>query len=580
MVFKNSKVKADKVKNLFKRKIVILLFLFPFLVNGAELFITPPSGVFEVQESVYVKVMLSPGLYSVNAAEGEILIPQGVVVESISTENSIFSLWTEPPKFDLNKGSIFFSGGVASPVFGNSEELFSIKLRSSSSGIKRLRIDSGAVMAADGEGTNIISGLVSSVYTFVVSPEEIDPDPEYIAPQGAPEKPVTESSTHPDEDSWYSEGKAVFSWTLPKNSIEIRAELNQRRASIPNDVRKDAVGTIEFEDIVDGVWYFHLQIRNEKGWSEISTRKIQIDSTPPEKFIVNETKRSDMTDPNIIVSPKAEDAVSGIDKFQVIVNGIYEEVFSGQSETITVGPLPPGSHSVLIRAQDKAGNSRTESLLVQIEPIEGAVFTEFSDVIHSGSIMAFRGKAIPNARIVVSLQLRGEEPELFDTRSDSDGFFTFIFPKKPSDGIYKVKAKVIDNRGAESFFGDEIVIAVQPPGVIRLGALMINSLSILIPLLAMVLLLIFFLSWGRHRWKLFRHRLNKEIREAEEEVHGTFEDLRKKRHYLLSILKEAENKRSLTEVETMIKEKIQEDIDDLGVSAEKEVHDIKRVLEK
>lgn len=555
-------------------------FALPALTNAADLFFTPPSGVYEVGDEVLVKVMLNPKEYSVNAAEGEILIPQGLEVKTVSTERSVFSIWTEEPNLSVQGDKIFFSGGRASPISGNSEELFSVVLVSSVPEIQRLRIDSGAIMAADGAGTNVISGLISGVYTFVVSPEESEPEPEYLASPGSPEKPDVHSLTHPEEEDWYSEGDVSFSWDLPQDVMEIRVELNQRAYSIPNDIRMDAVGEIEFKDTVDGVWYFHLQTRNEEGWSPVSTRKVQIDSTPPETFWVNKLERKDFTDPNIELNLQAEDAVSGIDEFYVFVNGIYEESFDGSLREIVAGPLPPGIHSVLIRAKDKAGNSRTESLSVEVGPIEGVVFTEVPNIIHSGSIMALRGKGLPNAFVILSVQIKGEEPEAYKVETDSDGHFTFVAPEKPSDGLYTVKAKSVDERGAESLYNDEVTIAVQPPGVVRLGAMAVDGLSVLISLLAMIVLLIVAVYWGRHKWTMFRRSLNKEIREAEEEVHVTFENLRQKRQYQISLLNEAEKKRDLTEEEIKIKEQIQEDIDSLGVSAEKEVHDIKEAFDR
>ena len=568
------------IKTGIKSFLFFILLLAPSLVNGAELFITPPSGVFEVGNSVTVRVMLNPGEYSVNAAEGEILVPQGVTVEKIETDNSIFNIWTEEPNLKIEDGMIFFSGGRATPISGNSEELFSITLNSSKAEIQRLRIASGAVMVADGTGRNVITDIVSGVYTFVSSPNETEPQPEYFAPVGAPEEVDIESTSHPEEDVWYSNNEVLFSWDLPKDAVEIKTELNQQRFALPDDLIEDATDSKVYKDVVDGTWYFHLQIKNEKGWSAVSTKKVQIDTTSPERFWIKKSDRQDLTDPKLNFSVEAEDSVSGVENYHALVDDIYEESFNGLLEKIEVGPLPPGSHTVLVRAQDRAGNIRTESFLVQIDSIKAPVFTEISNVIHSGSVVALKGESLPNSEIVILFEMKGEEPENYSVRSDKDGEFVFVAPKKPSDGIYRVKAKVIDERGAESLYNEGATVAVQPPGSIRFGGLMVNSLSVLIPLLAMVVLLVFTLSWGSHKWKIFRYRLDKEIKEAEEEVHQTFENLRKRSRYQLLLLKKAEKKRELTEEELKIKEQLEETVEDLGGSAEKEVHDIKEAFDK
>jgi hypothetical protein len=568
--------KKIAIKNL----LLFALFFFPFITSGSELLITPPSGVFEVGDNVTVRVMLNPVEYSVNAAEGEILVPQGLTIEEISTENSVFNIWTEEPNLKQEEGIIFFSGGRATPVSNNSEELFSITFKSSKAEIQRLRIASGAVMVADGTGNNVISNIISGVYTFVNSPTETEPQPEYFAPQGSPEKVEISSLTHPDEDTWYSSNEVIFSWVLPEDAVEIKTDLNQQNFTIPSELSEVATNSKVYKDVVDGVWFFHLQIKNEKGWGSVSTKKVQIDTNSPERFWIKKSDRQDLTDPRIKFKVEAEDSVSGVENFHVLVGNIYEEIFSGSLEKIEVGPLSPGSHTLLIRAQDRAGNIRTESFLVQVDPIKAPVFTEVPSVIHSGSIMALKGESLPDSEILVSLEMKGEEPEVYSVRSDKEGIFVFVAPKKPLDGIYKVSAKVIDERGAESLYNEGVAVAVQPPGFIRVGGLMINSLSVLIPLLALVAFLVFVLSWGRHRWKIFRYRLNKEIKEAEEEVHETFENLRKKNSYQLSLLKDAEKRRKLTEEELKIKEQLKETIEDLGATAEKEVHDIKEAFDR
>lgn len=559
---------------------LMFLLLVPLSVNAAELFLSPPSGQFEVGETFSISVMLDPGQYSVNAAEGEIEFPDGIEIEGISTVGSAFNMWTEEPSVVRGTNKIFFSGGVSSPVSGSTAVLLNIDLRSSLEGIQRIRVPSGAIMSADGTGNNVISALQSAVYTFLIPPEERDPEPEYLAPEGAPEAISIRSSTHLEIGRWYSEKDVILEWDLPGGIDMIRAEINQRPTAIPREIERGPVETLSFEDVPDGVWYFHLQVRNEFGWSEVSTREVRIDTNQPERFELRLLDRDDETDPFFRMETDALDLVSGIDRLDFIIEGVYEESFPAGTETVEIGPIPPGVHNLIARAYNQAGIHRTSSLVLEVSPIESPVFTETPDIIHSGSIMAFRGESISGSRVIISLERVGHDADEYEVRVDVDGRFVFIAPNRPTDGVYKVRAKAVDDRGAESLYSSEFTVAVQPPSFLRLGAMMVDSLSVLVSLLAILFMAIFSVYWAVHKWRVFKRRLDKEIREAEEEVHQTFENLRKRALYQLSLLQSAENERKLTEEEMVIKEQLQKDVTDIGVSAEKEVHDIKEAFDK
>ena len=573
-------IRKDKRKFFFT---TVLFFVLPLVsVDASGFYLSPPTGVYEVGDTLEVRVMLDPGVHSINAAEGEIDISElGLEIVDISTEGSAFGIWTQNPSVSVDGRKIMFGGGTTNLLSGNAVPIFTFKMSSENQGVKRVRFLSGAIMAPDGSGTqNVISDLTSGAYTFVASPaEERLPDPEFLTPAGSPGVPLATSDTHPDFDIWYSERDIRFNWERPGDVTSVRAELNQRPFTVPQtDIGN--FNSIEYKDTLDGEWYFHLQFKNNAGWGDIFHRSVRIDATAPEIFELKKERRDDRTDPKIDLSILAVDEMSGIEHFIFHIDGVFEERVSGTRRDVELGPLPPGIHTLIARAVDGAGNHRTESLVIEVEPIESPAFIEVPGVIHSGSIMAMRGRALPDSTVLVSLEMRGEEPEIHSVKTDEKGIFTFIAPKKPADGIYIIKAKTIDERGAESLYTEGVTVAVQPPGVIRLGGLMINGLSMFISFLAMIVFLVVAFYWGIHRWRIFRRRLGKEIKEAEEEVHETFENLRKKNAYQLLLLKKAEKKRKLTEEEIKIKEQLEENADDLGASAEKEVHDIKKAFDR
>ncbi len=554
------------------------LFALPYGADAAELFLTPPSGVFETGETVTIDVMLDPGEHSVNAAEGEVVIPDGMEVRAIHTEGSVFTLWTEEPS--LSNGRVFFAGGRSGEISGNAEPLFTLEVSTALRDVLQVRMASGAVLAADGAGTNVISALTSGTYTFISAPEEREPEAEFVASPGAPDAPHIESATHPSEDDWYQDSDPSFSWSISDDVEEVRAELNQRPSAVPQEIQRSATDSLSFDDVLDGEWYFHLQLRNESGWSDISSRRVRIDTTPPERFTIDKRSRGDRTDPMASFDIDVSDAVSGMRGIEFFIDGVYEEVVSGAVNEATIGPLPPGVHTLIARAVNNAGVRRTETLTVEVDPIERPRFTEIPSIVHSGSIFALRGEALPDSTVVISLERRGEEAELFETRAESDGSFIFVAPRKPEDGIYTVRAKAVDERGAQSEYSDSETVAVEAPGIIRIGSLVIDTLAVVISLAALIGLSVFGVYWSRHKWIIFRKRLDKEIYEAEEEVHEAFSELKEKAAHQLSLLRNAQKQRELTEEEKAIMEDLKISLTDIEERVEKEVHDIEEELDR
>lgn len=103
--------------------------------------------------------------HPLNAAEGILTFPPDIFkVSSISTNNSIFSLWTIPPS-DSGNGAISFAGGT--PALGGfifTGILFDIALEPLRKGDATFTINDGAILAHDGIGTDILDSVVQKNY--------------------------------------------------------------------------------------------------------------------------------------------------------------------------------------------------------------------------------------------------------------------------------------------------------------------------------------------------------------------------------------------------------------------------------
>lgn len=172
------------------------LFFLPFLVSAqATLFLSPPSGSYEVGDSFSVLVNLNSGGEAINASTGQINFDNTKLqVVSLGYSQSIFSLWTDNPSFSNPAGTINFSGGVPSPGFiGASGGVLRITFRVKAPGQAPVNFLSGSVLANDGQGTNIADGLRGALYSLVVGettpvkPVETKPE---VVPDVQSERPI------------------------------------------------------------------------------------------------------------------------------------------------------------------------------------------------------------------------------------------------------------------------------------------------------------------------------------------------------------------------------------------------------
>ena len=172
---------------------------------------------------------------------------------------------------------------------------------------------------------------------------------------------------------------------------------------------------------------------------------------------------------------------------------------------------------------------------------------------------------------------RGEEQQ-FEMKSDENGVFTFIPDSPFIRGVYELVAVATDEFGAKSEPSDPIRIAVDEPGYVKIGSLVVSVLSLLIPSLALVLLLIFGVWFLWHRLSRWRKRIIKETKEAEQQLASEFATITKHLADQVSLLRES-RKGKLTKAEAALIDEIRRDIDAARKRIHKEISDIDDVVQ-
>ncbi len=502
-------------------------------VEAASLNFLPSSGSYSVGETISVSVYVSSPNQTVNAASGIISFPSDKLqVLSLSKAGSIMSLWVQEPSFSNSNGTVNFEGVVLNPGFnGSNGKIITVIFKTKTIGVASLSFTSSAVLANDGQGTNILTNIYNANYVLE-NPIETPIAPEAETQSkaiGTPNAPEIISSTHPDPNKWYQAKTAKFSWQIGGDITSDSVVIDKNPRTIPQKVYTPSITSKEIDDLSEGVWYFHAQLKNSYGWGDIIHFRVGIDTTPPDPFTIKTDNGNDLTNPQPILKFKAYDALSGIDHYEIKIGELHinvpaQEVTNGLYK---IPVCPPGRYSVIIRAVDKANNYSIAMEDLEIAPIETPIITEYPQRLYPGNPLIVKGTSNICDHVVLSIYDERKDILTTDAKCEN-GTFTVIFGKTLDKGIYNITVKAVDIRGAESNPTESVKVIVSLPIFIKIGSLVIDYLSVVISLIALIISMAMIWVYAWRKIKLLQKRLKKETIEAEEALARAFNILRKK----------------------------------------------------
>ncbi len=562
------------------------LFLFPSAADAASLYLSPANGTYKVGQTFTVGVYVNSD-QAVNAYSGTITFPEDQVEVTALAKTGITSLWVQDPSFSNGRGTANFEGIVLNPGFtGNGGKIITLTFKAKKSGTVPVRFTDGTVLANDGEGTNILAGFGHGTFAVIDGttatsppaagqPAEPPSTPAPPAPtpsRSVPGAPTVSSSTHPDPDAWYNIKNPAFAWAMPAGitGVNVLADRDEKRDP---GTRSDGVfSKYDYKDVDDGTWYFHVKLQNGSGWGPTSHFRFQVDTAPPTAPQVRELAGTKLF-------LKSSDALSGLERFEVAVDGQPFLKFAAAKDGETEATLPPlatGEHAVVTRAVDRAGNVSAETpLKVTISAIEPPRLTDVPDVVYSDESLRVLGETIPDGTITVRLTPSGEDALTFEASADKIGRFGFTSPKRLSVGSYAVSAKVKDLSGRESGWTEDLLFHVQDrPAFNWLLFTLFLLLAILMAILCLIML------GDRRKEKKEGDKLVRKFQELQETVHEAFDSLREDTQKQLKLIERAKNKRELTAEEEKITRHLRRTLDWSEKLIEQEVEEARSLARK
>ncbi len=574
---------------------ILLVALFAYCVPnakaaGASLYFSPSTGTYEIGGTFKIAVKVNSGGEEINAAEGSISYDADILEATGVSKGSLFMFWTTEPK--AGGGSIKFGGGNPSPYKGAAGNVLTISFKAKKLGTAQVRFTSGAVLANDGKGTNILASMGSGNYT--VSAKEIEPKTEVTTKPATdtnkpkeetkPEPPEVEtdynlplikSASHPDTNIWYQSGDVKLSWDLPKGVTDVSLLFDNKPTSVPGNNSDGLIGEKAYNNTEGGIWYFHLKYKDAKKWGTVAHFRIMIDKNPPNSFKINVKNIEVGNWP--VLEFETKDGESGLDRYEVYVGSLEQQAHTldALKNSIQLSDLEPGTHTVLLKAIDKAGNQRVETVEFVIDPIPTPVIVNFSAEVKPSDKFYMNGTAMQGATVIVYLEQDNRLLASTSVAVDANGNWFYLNPEKLTKGRFTAYAKAVNDKGMKSGDSSRVSFIVSPPIFAEIGAFIIDYFTVIVSLLFMTILIVIIIFF----FILFvRKKLKKETIEVEEVVKRNLNSFRNEMEEEFKVIIEKETRVSGRKDKMASRAKLRTGLDSVEKKIMKEVKDVEDIL--
>jgi len=255
--------------------------------------------------------------------------------------------WTGVSGPSNSGGNVSFSGALLGSSANGSRNVLTLRFRAPNNPGSATVKSSGKISLANGSGTQVSGGGNTITYNIKEPPPP---------PPSGPGKVDVSSSTHPDQNAWYSNQNLNLSWNKASGVSGFSYELNTTPNTNPDDILENADTAASFTLDKEGANYFHIKAKNSVGFGEVTHFAVQFDITKPYPFGI--AKLLNVAGDKYLIYFATNDAISNIASYTVTVDGVD----MGQQKTAYEIPLT--AKGVDVGATDQAGNLHTEKLVL------------------------------------------------------------------------------------------------------------------------------------------------------------------------------------------------------------------------
>ncbi len=501
-----------KTKHLAILIVLTVLIFAPSTTWAATLNVALDKLQGAIGDTVTANIKINSEGTGINVAQATLQFSKDILeAKSVDKTGSIFNFWLKDPAFSNDTGQIDFVGGSPSGFVGPSLQVLTITFKVKGNGQANLVFTDGSVNASDGSGTNVLNTMKGA--QFVAGPKtdggplvtqgaailpsvplQISRQP--VAAKSSPLKPQINVPLYPDSSKWYNlSSDFSVSWDLPLDVSDVSIAIN-KDPSWSSQKSEGLFNNKNFGALSDGVWYVHVRFQNNIGWGPVAHYKISVDTQPPSSFTpkLNGVSATDKTvstdDPAPSVTYSIGDNLSGIDFYFLRVDD--GDLIKTDKTSFTLPLQTPGNHSVLVGAQDKAGNITENFIKLETLPIESPAFNLAATNLFVGEGGLFAsGTALPNVKIIFIIkQSKGEIVYTLSTTSQDDGKWEMKADQPLKKGSYVAEVTAQDKRGALSLpVKSDFKVKERP--LLTLGGIEITQFWFFVGLLIILLVGVF-----------------------------------------------------------------------------------------
>jgi hypothetical protein len=179
------------------------------------------------------------------------------------------------------------------------------------------------------------------------------------------------SETHPFQESWYNNNNPIIAWEKPAGISDFSFLFDTLPQTIPDNSPESNDTTIGYQNMADGLWYFHIKAHKKDTWGATSHFLVRIDTTPPATFEPKVEALSAAIISKFLISFFTTDALSGLDRYEI---GAIDQASAASSSPLFIqsespyqlSPQSPGDMRMIVRAFDRAGNVQEGSVDISV----------------------------------------------------------------------------------------------------------------------------------------------------------------------------------------------------------------------
>lgn len=329
------------------------------LLPRVSVFSSPRNGSFVEGSTFEVPVLIDSRGLDINGIEVRVSFdPKRLSVVQPSGGQSIIGVWIEPPSYDNTKGTINYVGVIPNGIKTESGLIGTITFQAKSTGKAVVSINTTSnILLNDGAGTEAAIDLGRSEYNIIPK---------------APDGVRIYSDTHPFSSEWYSNKDLSLYWDKDPGVSGFSYVLDNKPNTVPESKVVTPDTTSSFENLSDGLWYFHIKSYKSGVWGNTGHFLVRVDTAAPAEFQpeVNYVLASSAFVERALISFFTTDNLSGISHYEVGVIDKSQPITESPVFIQTQSPFQVSSVSkeglqVIVRAVDNAGNIRDASIEVR-----------------------------------------------------------------------------------------------------------------------------------------------------------------------------------------------------------------------